>query len=658
MVYAQGEIVEASDYNALISAINNIFGIGNGNAGYGGNSTNVSLSALINVNSAESVDAIDWQNLRNSFADVATHQNTVLPDTLPSLSLLDVGDILTFFASLNSSSNITAVTNNRLIVGAGNTTITTKLTDQRTDPWSDFIRHEFDVTFTSPDNARYYFNTGGQIRLNASLMPSTSSPQNDSWEAGLSANSPYTFSAANYYSLTGSFTVLRQVIANGGGSAYAYTNNLWTISARRVDSPGSNGSNGAVIRFRSDFLDGHSNTFFDFVDGVFTSTIEEVRSTGVFVRPSPVFSTTQSISAGASDSIPNSFTFIDQTNIPPSTVVTSNTFTVTGINIPIFANATGVGNIIKNGTPSGSGPVSVANGDMLALRLTSSATPLGVVNSTLDLSGVNDTFSVTTEQVSGTQSFTSTSTFNVPTGITQIQVKLWGGSGGAGGPRSGRHGGNGGGGQFVNTLLSVTPGETLSVTVGTGGTSGQPSTVARGLGGIGVGNGGNGGNGSGGAGGAGGGGGGTAIERGVTNLAVAAGGGGGGGSGTTVGGDADGGGVGLFLGSGENGEQGVTPSAGPQGGKGGGGGGNIGGRAGQGGVGSGSNLGGKGGSGGQGYAVSGTVENGNLRTPGGTGDVDYPGAPIAEGALASSSGTQPIGNRGHVVIRYGGDIIP
>lgn len=294
MVYSSGGLVEASDYNTLINNINQIFGTGFGDSGYGGNSTNVSLTNLIDVISTESIDAVDWQNLRNAFADAAAHQGTVLSDALPDLSLLDVGDIVTFFSALNSATNISDLTNNRLTVAGGNTTVTIKLTDQRTTSWTTFIRHEFDVTFSSPDQARFYFNTGGQIRINASRSGGSGSSQNSSWTSLLSTNSPYNFTASEYYALTGSFAVQRQVSAGG-----AYANNSWTILARRIDSPGANGSNGSVIRFRSDFLDGHSNVFFDTIDGTFTSSIEEVRSTGVFVRPSPVLNTVTSLTAGS-----------------------------------------------------------------------------------------------------------------------------------------------------------------------------------------------------------------------------------------------------------------------------------------------------------------------------------------------------------------------
>lgn len=69
------------------------------------------------------------------------------------------------------------------------------------------------------------------------------------------------------------------------------------------------------------------------------------------------------------------------------------------------------------------------------------------------------------------QIFNSSGTFTIPTGITQVKVTVVG-SGGAGGGSDGTHTGTGGssGGVGIKWLSSLTPGLTLSVTVGTGGT--------------------------------------------------------------------------------------------------------------------------------------------------------------------------------------------
>lgn len=115
-----------------------------------------------------------------------------------------------------------------------------------------------------------------------------------------------------------------------------------------------------------------------------------------------------------------------------------------------------------------------------------------------------------------------TTNWTVPAGVTSICVKVNGGGGG--GSTTGRPGGDG---ASLVGRIQVTPGETLKLTVGAGGT--RSAGTAGSTGGTGYGNGGstvNGETNTGGSGGAG-----SAIVRGTTPLVVAGGGGGTGGHG-------------------------------------------------------------------------------------------------------------------------------
>jgi hypothetical protein len=70
------------------------------------------------------------------------------------------------------------------------------------------------------------------------------------------------------------------------------------------------------------------------------------------------------------------------------------------------------------------------------------------------------------------QTFTTSGTFTVPVGVTQLTVEAWGGGGAGGGCTnlSRSTGGGGGGGTYTkNTTVSVNPGDIITVTVGTGG---------------------------------------------------------------------------------------------------------------------------------------------------------------------------------------------
>ena len=77
-----------------------------------------------------------------------------------------------------------------------------------------------------------------------------------------------------------------------------------------------------------------------------------------------------------------------------------------------------------------------------------------------------------------TESFTSPGTISwtVPAGVTSIEIECWGGGGAGGGVNvtanidQGAAGGGGKGGMYTLTTLAVTPGSTLTISVGAGGT--------------------------------------------------------------------------------------------------------------------------------------------------------------------------------------------
>jgi hypothetical protein len=82
------------------------------------------------------------------------------------------------------------------------------------------------------------------------------------------------------------------------------------------------------------------------------------------------------------------------------------------------------------------------------------------------------------------QQFTANGTFTIPVGVTAVKVSLWGGGAGGGiGLAGGPDGGGGSGGYAIKWLSSLTPGNTILVTVGAGGGSGaagNASSIASG----------------------------------------------------------------------------------------------------------------------------------------------------------------------------------
>jgi hypothetical protein len=97
----------------------------------------------------------------------------------------------------------------------------------------------------------------------------------------------------------------------------------------------------------------------------------------------------------ATDATPDAFSFTDVTGAPLSTVVESNTITVTGIDIASTMTITG-GEYSKNGGAYASTSTTVVATNTVKVRGTSSALNSTAVNVTLTIGGVSDTFTITT----------------------------------------------------------------------------------------------------------------------------------------------------------------------------------------------------------------------------------------------------------------------
>lgn len=301
MVYSTGGAIEASDYNNLIAQLNTVFGVGNGDSGYGGNSINVAdIGDLDGVSPGDELTNELWINLRNAFEDCAEHQGTTLPDGLPSVTDIEDGDIAAFFPRLNSSNNIAALTDNRNV--AAGLTPSVALTDTRTISWGSFVQHVFSIKFVDSDHARYFFNTGGQIRISASRTDGTATPQGLAWDSILTPANDFIFNRNHYFALTGTEENVRGQVSPLGGAYSAFgaysIGSIWSILAKRVDAEGANGGNGSEIMIYSNFLDGGTNAP-DNVDGTLTSTITESKHTAVFNIDSPIYTTVTHLTSGS-----------------------------------------------------------------------------------------------------------------------------------------------------------------------------------------------------------------------------------------------------------------------------------------------------------------------------------------------------------------------
>jgi len=98
---------------------------------------------------------------------------------------------------------------------------------------------------------------------------------------------------------------------------------------------------------------------------------------------------------GGIDIVPDQFTFVDQTGVPISGVITSAAVTITGINSPSPITVVG-GEYSINGGAFTTLPGVINAGDQVVARHTSSASFLSDTNTTVAIGGVFDVFTSTT----------------------------------------------------------------------------------------------------------------------------------------------------------------------------------------------------------------------------------------------------------------------
>ena len=158
MTYSAGGLIQASDYNTFQTNLNNIWSTGAGDQGWG-------QTAISAVSTGGTVTATNWATLVNNLSTSGAQTAT----TITSRSAPTTGTLISILA--NVATDITNCTTNRgnaassgTEVGyASGTTSKTTATGSGTNAWTIVFTHT--VTFPSADQARYFWNAGGRVRL-------------------------------------------------------------------------------------------------------------------------------------------------------------------------------------------------------------------------------------------------------------------------------------------------------------------------------------------------------------------------------------------------------------------------------------------------------------------------------------------------------------
>ena len=268
MSYAQFASIDASDFNTLVggnptttvNTLNATWATGGGTAGYG-------QTAVANVVAGQGVAATSqWASLVSSTASAATHQGS----TITSVSTPIAGGTITFLSAIPT--NLTTIYSNRLNAATQGSTSANTVTTAAT--WSSIATWTHTATFVSGDAARYFFNSGGQLKLTMShpsgtginlllnnlasnvgtivmSAPSSGSvtvsgtPYNGITKIAGGGNAPTINSSKGYYGMTVANATVFTQTASTGPSGYLST--FISVVAKSNGTQGANGDAGSVI---------------------------------------------------------------------------------------------------------------------------------------------------------------------------------------------------------------------------------------------------------------------------------------------------------------------------------------------------------------------------------------------------------------------------
>lgn len=315
-------IVQA-DYNSIRDKLVSVLGTGSGNTGWGQTSKIVSSA----VSTSSRVTINEWANLRLDIINAYKHINGSNPITAQVSEGQTIRYTSTFTpdtGTLDVPQNqydvwANNITTNRFIVAAGESALSSVQSSSRTGSWITQSACTITFSFPTANEARYFFNSGGQIRISSSRTGGVTSSQNTSWTSLLSTagtqnfggNNPGTGTSPsnglNWYRTTDAFQTYYTATASS-----PYGSNNWQLQARCTGGVTNNSSGTALsgeirVLWNDGYVDPatapHTPSTIapeDYVDGTLTVNVSYLYATGIMVPTFALFVVTQpTVSIGA-----------------------------------------------------------------------------------------------------------------------------------------------------------------------------------------------------------------------------------------------------------------------------------------------------------------------------------------------------------------------
>lgn len=173
MTYSAGGLIQAADYNTFSASLNPIWSTGSTDSGWG-------QTAIGTVSASAVVTATNWATLVNNLSITGGQTTTAITSRAAPVT----GNVVNILA--NVSTDISSCTTRRGFATSSGTTSSTWTgsiaktsgTGSGGSAWT--INWTQTVTFPSADQARYFWNAGGLIRLDMSKT-STGTDMDPDW---------------------------------------------------------------------------------------------------------------------------------------------------------------------------------------------------------------------------------------------------------------------------------------------------------------------------------------------------------------------------------------------------------------------------------------------------------------------------------------------
>lgn len=266
MSYAQGNLIEATDYNNLIGANTSV----NPNTlhatwAWGANSYGYGQTPISNVSVSSTVTATQWASLVNTVNSANLH----IRNTSSGLTANTAGQIIGFSGGLPTA--ITRLSQDRMIFATNSAVIVNHNSLTAYSAWtststSATLTRSFgaNVAFESPDRARFFFNAGGTIKFNITATSDAVArsvaakavidnlggiaifgANTNGGRTGTGGTLGTNLTTAGYYNLT----IANTTVVSVTSTTSSYTTDTGTIAVRTNGTRGSFNDNGDIISF-------------------------------------------------------------------------------------------------------------------------------------------------------------------------------------------------------------------------------------------------------------------------------------------------------------------------------------------------------------------------------------------------------------------------